>query len=174
MPEPENVVKILHHSPRLLQKSFDAPFNILEEDLALDWNGYVAEEDWELYPFLAYYHSSNFDLMLWHKHVPIPTMTLHPAIANFVDTFIQERSIEFVNNGYKVAQWVHWADGISDRGSLDIGVPQGQYIEINTRFLNTFLERKGLKIGYLLHQKYSWIEQFKDEVETVKKVDLLI
>jgi hypothetical protein len=173
MPTDTTIAEIVRRIPSFHGNALHEPFHILNSDLNLDVSGYIAEDDLEIYPLVAQISPNVPDFLQWYKHISEFTITLHKALCNLNEMEVTQDGIGFNMNGKKIAQWQYWVDGISDRGDPHIGIPIGQYIEIQSTHLASILKSYNLSLGYVLYQKYSWVERTRDEVKSIERFKVL-
>ena len=70
---------------------------------------------------------------------------------------------KYVINGKSVTWSYTWLEGLRERYDRELGIPSGNYIEAEASFIESYLRKNQLRLGYVLktaykHKEYSYEE----------------
>ncbi len=99
---------------------------------------------------------------------------LGPDLSNNVSLSASKEGIHYIQNNKSIAQVADFLDGIRDRAQHNKTIPSGNYLKINKKYLNTFLNSNNLQLAYVVRYHYSMREySFSGEVKELNRYELL-
>ena len=64
-----------------------------------------------------------------------------------------------------------WTEGFKERTDLEI--PHGTHIEIDTEYLNEFLNKIGFKLGYVMRISHKFRKYINDQEQSIEDYKLI-
>lgn len=168
IPEAADVAKEILYSPSVVLKPTTAsPFNFLEsydDHLTID-DSPAKIADLIIYPLIARNSDLVIALWQWFRDYSIP-FGLYDGLQDGLVIEIEKETWNYVKDRCTIAKSGSWLEGLKERYDKDMGIPSGNYIEINSSFLESYLNMNGLRLGYVLKTTYRYKEYAYKEVKT--------
>jgi len=86
---------------------------------------------------------------------------------------IQRDSWSYERNGETIARCKDWTEGLKERYDRDVEIPYGNYFEIKTTYLNQYLDKHNLRLGYLMKTHHSLKKERYEEEKTLDNYEML-
>lgn len=177
LPTPEEVAKKVSHSPFLSTVPTQAkrPFNFLENEeshLPIRCEP-IRIKDLEVYPIVV--GERDFSISLWQYFRDYTgSFNLNPLLFPDLEVKIGDNNWEQITHDKNsVATYEDWLEGLRDRYERDLPIPHGQYLRIESYFLEKWLQTNGLRLGYVCEVTYRARKYTHEKVHELKEVKLL-
>lgn len=165
LPEPDEVFTRLAYGPGLIiePSKTERPFNFLDEQKhyePVNEKAFVFK-DLIIYPIVARDHDLCIALWQFFRDYDSP-FTLNWQFvrgAKFVSQL--DKWILEDKRGKPIAVYTDWLEGLKERYGWDMPINHGQSLQINSQFLNQWLETEKLRLGYVLETTYRSKESFE-------------
>lgn len=168
IPEPKEVANEILYSPTVtLKPETTSPFTFLEaydDHIAIDGSP-VNIADLVVYPLITRNNDLVIALWQWFRDYSIP-FGLYNGLRDDSVIEIESETWNYVKDGCTIAKSSSWLEGLKERNDRDMGIPGGNYIEINSSTLESYLKMKGLRIGYVLKTTFRYKEYSYQDVKT--------
>jgi len=175
IPEAKEVAKEILYSPSVVLKPTTAsPFNFLEsyEDHIIISDSPLKIGDLIIYPIIARNNDLVIALWQWFRGYSIP-FGLYDGLQDGLVIEIEDEIWNYVKDGHTVARSSNWLEGLKERYEEDLGIPSGNYIEIESSFLESYLNMNRLRLGYVLKTTYKYKEYAYKEAKSVSDYRLI-
>lgn len=174
IPEAKNVAKEMFWRPRhvIIPSQASRPFNILEsfqEQLPIVTKP-IEVMDLILHPLVGNVKDLVIVLWQWFRDYN-PFYILHYQFANDLSVKIEGNKLVYLQDGKPVAWSQDWSEGINEKTDLEI--PHGTFIEIDSSFLNEYLDSNGLRLGYLAKTTHKFRMHSFDKEQIIEDYKLI-
>jgi len=165
LPEAKDVANaFLYAHSVVLDPTALSPFNFLESnrDQFDIGDSPIQVSDLIIYPLIARNHDLVISLWQWFRDYSIP-FGLFGELKDDLGIELEDRKWKYVKNGHAVARSCTWLEGLRERYDKELGIPSGNYIEAEASFIEQYLSKNQLRLGYVLktaykHKEYSYEE----------------
>ena len=175
IPEAKEIADEILYLPHVvMMPSTTSPFNFLESstDHIPVGDSPVQVADMMIYPLIARNRDLVIALWQWFRDYSMP-FGLYHGLADRLDIQISENSWSYVRSGQTVAISSNWLEGLKERHDKDLGIASGNYIQVGSSFLKSFLSRNGLRLGYVLKTTHKYREYTYQEAESIEQYRLI-
>ena len=122
------------------------------------------------YPLLTTPSDLVIGLWQWFRDYH-PFFVLHPKLVEGFQIQLENRRWSYVKDGNRVASSQDWLEGLKERSDLEI--PHGTYIEVDSSFLNSYLEGEGLRLGYVSKTTHKYRKYTSDKGQLIEDYRLV-
>ena len=165
LPEAKDVANaILYAQSVVLDPTTLSPFNFLEShrDQFDIGDSPIQVSDLIIYPLISRNRDLVISLWQWFRDYSIP-FGLFGELKDDLGIELEDRKWKYVKNGHAVARSCTWLEGLKERYDKELGIPSGNYIEAEAPFIEQYLSKNQLRLGYVLktaykHKEYSYEE----------------
>lgn len=166
--------EILYFPHTVMAPSSNAPFNFLEssKDHITVGDSPVQVADMVICPLVARNRDLVIALWQWFRDYSMP-FGLYSELADRLDIQINEDSWSYIRRDHAVATSSNWLEGLKERHDKDLGIASGNYIQVDSVFLESFLSKNGLRLGYVLKTTYKYREYTYQEAESIEQYRLI-
>jgi len=177
IPKAEEVAKKIRYSPliKVILSQTILPFNFLEsytEHISME-NPPIKIEDLIIYPLVSRNIDSVINLWQWFRGFHHAPFGLSLELAYNLWIKIENYGWKYVNNKTIVAKSCDWLEGLKERHDKDLEIPHGQYIEINESFLDSYLKKNQLRLGYVTKVVYKYRKYSSEEPKVIEDYQLI-
>jgi len=165
IPEAKNVANEIFWRPQhvIIPSQASRPFNILQsfqEQLPIVTKP-IEAMDLILHPLVGNAKDLVIALWQWFRDYN-PFYILHYQLARNLQVKLEKKRFVYLQNDKPVAWSQDWSEGINEK--TDLETPHGTFIEIDSSFLNEYLDKHDLRLGYLAKTMYKFrIDSFDNE-----------
>jgi Cdc6-like AAA superfamily ATPase len=174
IPEARDVSREILYKPChvIIPSRAARPFNILEsfpEHLPMVMKP-IKVMDLILHPLVGNLKDLAIALWQWFRGSR-PFLILHYQLATNLEVKLEEKRFVYLRNGKAVAWSQDWLEGINEKTDLEI--PHGTFIEIDSPFLNDYLDKNDLRLGYLAKTTYKFRTDRFDKEKIIEDYQLI-
>jgi hypothetical protein len=177
IPEAKRVAKEVLYSPQFLlfPSRASKPFNYLDsfDDYVKIPDKPVRVDDLMIYPLVGTYHDLVIGLWQWFRDYR-PQYIMHVNLISSGTTIsIQRDYWSYEKQGETIARCKDWTEGLKERYEKDAEIPYGNYFEIKTTYLNEYLDKHNLRLGYLMKTHHSLKKERYEEEKALDNYEML-
>jgi hypothetical protein len=169
IPNPEIVAKKLLYETFIftVARLLPRPFNILEcpNQYLPSQTRPTAIDDMMIYPLIAQVRGFAINLWQWFRGEH-PYMLLFKPASDENVLRLEDNRLGYYMNGNLVAYSQDWAEGIQERADLE--APHGTFIEIDTNYLNEYLDGIGFRLGYVMRTSHKFRKYSTDKEQAIE------
>jgi len=174
IPDAKEVAEELLYKPStvIIPTMTTRPFNFLES-FSVHIQTIVSPielGDLIFYPLLTTPSDLVIGLWQWFRDYH-PFFVLHPKLVEGFQIQLENRRWSYVKDGNRVASSQDWLEGLKERSDLEI--PHGTYIEVDSSFLNSYLEGEGLRLGYVSKTTHKYRKYTSDKGQLIEDYRLV-
>lgn len=178
LPSAEEVgEEFLYSIPNLIRipSKTEMPFSFLEDkkNYLLTRDEIIKIKDLVIHPLIA--TDRNLCIDLWQYYRSYHSgFNLVPELSNNLSVIISDDRWSFQDMSSKtITLYQDWLEGLKDRYYPEMPLPHGQFIKIDKEYLNNYLARKNLKLGFILKKTYKTKKYDHDKASKYEDVKLL-
>lgn len=174
IPEAKDVAKEMFWRPRhvIIPSRASRPLNFLEsfpEQLPVVRKP-IEVMDLTLHPLVGNPKDLVIALWQWFRgHNPF--YIIHYQLLKNLQVKLERNGFVYFQNDKPVAWSQDWSEGIEEKTDLEI--PHGTFIEIDSSFLNEYLDKHGLRLGYLAKTTHKFRMHSFDKEQTIENYQLI-
>ncbi len=148
------------------------PFNILEcsDKYMPSQNEPNSIDDIAIYPLLAPVRDFAINLWQWFRGYH-PFMLLFKPTSEQNLLRLENKRICYFSEDRLIAWSQDWTEGIKEKTDLEI--PHGTYIEVDTEYLNEFLNKIGFRLGYVMRISHKFRKYITDQEQSIEDYKLI-
>ena len=169
IPDPKIVAKQIFYETFIftVARMLPRPFNILEcpKQYLPSQTRPTAIDDMIIYPLIAPVMGFAINLWQWFRGEHPYMLLFKPALDENV-LRLEDNGLGYYMNGNLVAYSQDWAEGIQERADLE--APHGTFIEIDTNYLNEYLDGIGFRLGYVMRTSHKFRKYSTDKEQAIE------
>ena len=174
IPEARDVSREILYKPchLIIPSRATRPFSVLEsfpEHLPMVTKP-IKVMDLILHPLVGNPKDLVIALWQWFRDAN-PFLILYNQLARNLEVRLEEKRFVYLHNDKAVAWSQDWSEGINEKTDLEI--PHGTFIEIDSPFLNEYLDKHGLRLGYLARTAYKFRTHSFDKEQIIEDYQLI-
>ena len=100
-----------------------------------------------------------------------PFYILHYQFAKDLSVKIEGNKLVYFQDGKPVAWSQDWSEGINEKTDLEI--PHGTFLEIDSSYLNEYLDIHGLRLGYVAKTTHKFRMHSFDKEQIIEDYKLI-
>lgn len=178
LPTAEEVAEeFLYSLPSLvtIPSKTKTPFNFLEDSknhLPIRDNA-IKIKDLVMHPLVA--RDRDLCIELWQYYRDYHSgFNLVPELSENLDLIINSDSWNYQDPSSKIITiYQDWLEGLKDRYYHDTPLPHGHFMKIDKEYLNSYLTKKNLKLGFILKKTYKTKKYDHDKTEKYVDIKLI-
>ncbi len=175
-PSEEEVAKEILYWPStfILPGQVCMPFNFLESynDHISTVNAPIKLGDLSVYPLVARNVDLVINLWQWYRNFPL-SFGLSKDLAHGTKIRLKSNGWKYLKDKTVIAKSSDWVEGIKEKYDKDLEIPHGQYIKINSSFLNSYLKENQLRLAHAIKTEYKYKEHSYKEAKVFKDYKLI-
>jgi len=91
-----------------------------------------------------------------------------------LELVIKPKSVCYKDNQIDKVFINDWLEGLRERNDFDLAIPSGEWIGIDSDYINSILKEENLRIGYVLKTSYRYKEhKYSSDVEKLDQYKLI-
>lgn len=166
LPSAEAVLRKVIYAARAfsIPSTSQRPFNFLEEPHFFLPDTAIVLDDLEAYPLVAL--DEHFPISLWQIFRHFAFEPFAPALGN-LRPVVEKSSLEWHDDrGQKIASHSDWLEGLKERYDREATIPHGHSLSIQSDFIEAWLARRKLRLGYVLKTTHRVQQSKYDEIQS--------
>ena len=175
IPKAIDVAKeILNYTQVIIEPTTASPFNFLESyyDHICINDSPVQIADLLVYPLVVRNCNSVIALWQWYRDYSIP-FGLYAGLTDGLVIEMTDNNWNYVSNGHTLARSSNWLEGLKERYDRGLEIPSGNYIEVNSSFIQSYLHKNGLRLGYVVKTTYKYRDYAYKEAKSINDYRLI-
>ncbi|MBC8461414.1 MAG: hypothetical protein H8D67_25855 [Deltaproteobacteria bacterium] len=176
IPEAKKVARKILYSPSIIMIPTKAtlPLNFLESyvDHLPTLDQPIKVDDLILYPLVARNRDLVIDLWQWFRDYHA-SFALYSKLGEGLYIKVENCQWTYMKDARRVANSVNWLEGLKERHEKDYAIPQGNYIEVDSSFIRSYLDENGLRLGYISKTTYKYKKYSYDKAESIENYELI-
>jgi Cdc6-like AAA superfamily ATPase len=177
IPEPEEIADEFFYNVTRISDPFltERPFSILDsrQNIIPGRVGALHCDDIDIYPLVSRVDHICINLWQWFRFYWSP-FEIDYKLVKTPEIRIENTKWNYFKEGKVIASSSDWLEGLGERYDFGQVFPFGHYIEIDDKFLNEYLDKYSLRLGYILKVTHVYRDKYsRKESENINRYEYI-
>jgi hypothetical protein len=127
-------------------------------------------DDITIYPLIAPLKELSTNTWQWFRSMHPHMLLFRPPSEDNI-LRLEKKSLCHYMKDRLIAKSLDWTQGIQER--LDLDVPHGTYIEVDSEYLENYLDSIGFRLGYVIRMNHQFRKYSYDEAQSIEDYKLM-